>query len=98
MVKDLPDPIGKSLMPMEGIELVYNRELCTLCGACIKNKCFVDALSMERDGMTIDKTKCRICGRCVDSCNHDGLTILMDSDTVKRSIEHVEKLVDVNIK
>jgi len=98
MAKDLPDHIGNSLMPMEGIELVYNKEFCTLCRACTKEKCFVDALSMENGEIKIDKERCRICGRCVDSCKYNGLSILMDSDTVERSLEHVEKLVDVKIK
>lgn len=98
MAKDLPNHIGNSLMPMEGIELVYNQEFCTLCGACAKDKCFVDALSMENGKIKIDNTRCRICGRCVDSCEHNGLSILMDSDAVSRSLEHVEKLVNVKIK
>lgn len=98
MAKDLPNHIGNSLMPMEGIELVYNQEFCTLCGACAEDKCFVDALSMENGKIKIDNTRCRICGRCVDSCEHNGLSILMDSDAVSRSLEHVEKLVNVKIK
>jgi ferredoxin len=98
MAKDLPEHIGSSLMPMDGIELIYNPEFCILCGACTKKECFVDAIRMENGNIQIDKTKCRKCGRCVDSCDHNGLTILMDSDTIERSLEQVEKLVDVKIK
>lgn len=95
MATYLPEHIGSSLMPMDGIELVYNQDFCTLCGACTKDECFVHAITMDSDGVTIDKKRCRKCGRCVDSCSHGGLTISMDSDTVNRSLEHVEKLVDV---
>jgi len=98
MAKDLPDHIGNNLMPMEGIELVYDQEFCTLCRECTKDKCFVDAISMENGRIKIDKTRCRICGRCVDSCEHNALSILMDSNTVRCSLEHVEKLVDVKTK
>ncbi len=97
MAPELPEHIGNSLMPMDGIELVYNRDFCTLCGACTKDECFVHAITMDTDGVTIDRKRCRKCGRCVDSCSLGGLTISMDSDTVNRSLEHVEKLVDVNM-
>ncbi|MTK64104.1 MAG: 4Fe-4S ferredoxin [Methanobacterium sp.] len=97
MAPYLPEQIGNSLMPMEGIELVYNPKFCTLCGACTREKCFVHAITMETDGINIDKVRCKKCGRCVDSCKYNGLTISMDSDTINRSIEHVEKLVDVKL-
>ena len=95
MVPELPNNIGRSLTPMEGVELDYNPENCTLCGSCAAGTCFVDAIEITERGVEIDTEKCRKCGRCVNICNNNSLSILMHSEAVKSSIERVEKLVDV---
>jgi ferredoxin len=38
---------------------------------------------------------CRICGRCAEICENQAITILMEQDSVERSIKRVEKLVDI---
>ena len=95
MIHELPDNIGKSLTPMEGVEIEYNPENCIICGSCVTGICFVDAITITDHGVEIDTEKCRKCGRCVNICNNNSLTISMNSDAVNNSIERVEKLVDV---
>ncbi len=49
-----------------------------------------------KDGKAvIDKKDCRICGRCVEICDNNAITVLMNSNAVDCSIERIEKLVDV---
>ena len=43
----------------------------------------------------IDNKMCRVCGRCTEICSNDALTVYISSDAVDRSVERVEKLVDV---
>jgi ferredoxin len=95
MVPELPKNIGRSLTPMNGIEIAYNIENCTNCGRCTSGTCFVEAITIQNSGIEIDTIKCKKCGRCADVCTNDALTVLISLDAVKNSIERVEKLVDV---
>jgi ferredoxin len=95
MVTELPDDISKCLTPMEGAELKYNRELCIGCGNCSYDICFVNAITIHDKKAVIDNDMCRVCGRCAEICTNDALTVCISSDAVDRSVERVEKLVDV---
>ena len=94
MVTELPEDIGNSLTPMIGVEIEYNNESCTGCGKCL-NSCFVNAMSLDDGRVEIDLKKCRSCGRCAEICKNNAIRILMTPEAVNRSIERVEKLVDV---
>jgi ferredoxin len=94
MVTELPEDIGNSLTPMIGVEIEYNNERCTGCGKCL-NSCFVNAMSLDDGRVEIDLKKCRSCGRCAEICKNNAIRILMTPEAVNRSIERVEKLVDV---
>lgn len=45
---------------------VIDKDLCTVCGACI-DECPVDAIS-EGDVYVIDGDECTDCAACVDVC------------------------------
>jgi ferredoxin len=94
MVTELPEDIGNSLTPMIGVEMEYNHERCTVCGKCL-NSCFVNAISLDDGRIEIDLKKCRSCGRCAEICKSNAIRILISPEAVNRSIERVEKLVDV---
>jgi len=52
-------------------------------------------MSMDDGRVVIDLKKCRSCGRCAEICKNNAIRILMTPEAVNRSIERVEKLVDV---
>jgi ferredoxin len=94
MAPELPEDIGKSFSSMEGVEIIFNQDLCNNCGLCARGICFVDAIT--RDDITKrNSDKCRICGRCVEICPQNALTIKIKDDALQRSIERVNPLVDL---
>ncbi len=95
MVTELPEDIAKCLTPMEGAEIIYNTELCIGCGNCADGICFVNAITIHDKKAVIDNKMCRVCGRCTEICSNGALTVYISSDAVDRSVERVEKLVDV---
>ena len=94
MAPDFPDNISKGLKPMIGVEIEYNHEICTGCGKCL-DSCFVNAIKLDGERVEIDYKRCRSCGRCAEICKNNAINILMTTEAVNRSIERVEKLVDV---
>lgn len=95
MATELPENIGKNLTPMTGVNLEFNPEICTGCGRCTEDICFVDAIHVADGKAVVDKDKCRVCGRCAETCPKGALVVKISDDAVKRSIERVEGLVDV---
>jgi ferredoxin len=95
MAPDLPEDLGKSIRPMEGVFLYFEEKLCTGCGNCTQGSCFVDAVTLVDGKTVIDREKCRVCGRCVELCPAGAISITMSEDAVDRSVENLEPLVDV---
>ena len=95
MATELPENIGKNLTPMTGVNLEFNPEICTVCGKCTEDICFVDAIHIKNGKAAVDEDKCRVCGRCAETCPKGALAVKISDDAVKRSIERVEGLVDV---
>jgi len=95
MATELPENIGKNLTPMTGVNLEFNPEICTVCGKCTEDICFVDAIHIKNGKAAEDEDKCRVCGRCAETCPKGALAVKISDDAVKRSIERVEGLVDV---
>ena len=96
MTPDLPEGIGKSFSKMDGVELKLDKTICSGCGKCMKDICFVEAISVEDGKANIDMIKCRCCGRCAEICSTGALTIHMEESGIKNSIERVESLIDLN--
>ncbi|WJI08769.1 4Fe-4S ferredoxin [Methanobacterium sp. CWC-01] len=95
MASDLPEDLGKSIRPMEGVVLEFKPDLCTGCGNCTQGSCFVNALTMVDGKLEIDREKCRVCGRCAEICSAGAISIKMGENAIRRSVESVETLVDV---
>ena len=95
MATELPENIGKSLTPMTGVNLEFNPEICTGCGKCTEDICFVDAIHVADAKAAVDEDKCRVCGKCAETCPKGALVVKISDDAVKRSVERVEGLVDV---
>lgn len=98
MTPELPQEIRKSFAPMIGAEIIFNQDLCNGCGKCSRNICFLNAITLEDGKAKIDKSICCCCGRCAESCLQDAITIKIEEDAIKRSLQHVEKLVDVELE
>ena len=98
MTPDLPEHIGKSFSKMEGVELNFDKTICVGCGDCMKDICFVEAISIENKKANIDMEKCRCCGRCAEICSSGALKIQMEKNGIKDSIERVESLIDVELE
>lgn len=98
MTPDLPEEMGRSFSPMEGVEITFSLDLCNGCGLCAQDVCFLDAISI-RDGKAMrDNDVCRICGRCVEICPRGAIKIKMSDDAIKSSLSRVQPLVDVELE
>lgn len=91
----LPEELGNSIGPMEGVSINFNPDFCTGCGNCNPNICFVNAISMVDGKAKINEKECRTCGRCAEACLKGAFTVEMTKDAVNRSIKRVKHLVDV---
>jgi ferredoxin len=94
MAPELPESLSEGFTSMEGVEIIFNEELCSGCGLCTKGICFTNAIKLE-DKAKRDQAKCRICGRCAEICPNGAISIVMENDAVKKSVKQIEVLVDV---
>ncbi|MDI6643764.1 MAG: 4Fe-4S binding protein [Methanobacteriaceae archaeon] len=95
MTPKLPENLGRSINPMIGARIEFNNKLCIGCGKCAKkNVCFMELITMDDGKAKIDLEQCRTCGQCVEVCANNAITLDVDNDAIKRSIEKVETLVD----
>ena len=70
----------------EGEKLLYHRQLCTGCGACVALS--HGAIRLEKDGCVIDREACSNLGECADACYYDayervGFTVSAEELAVK---------------
>ena len=52
---------------------------CVRCGRCAA---FCDCHTVDADGHTLDRARCRTCGKCVENCLHDALVLYGRSYTL----------------
>ncbi|MBN1572739.1 MAG: 4Fe-4S binding protein [Deltaproteobacteria bacterium] len=63
----LPREIHESLVPLEGMKIITDRENCVLCGVCA-DECFMGALSIVEGELIRDPDRCKACGLCIAVC------------------------------
>jgi ferredoxin len=86
--------IGSKVQKMSGVTLKIT-ERCIGCGTCMQGICFVDAIHLVDKHAKITE-ECRGCGRCVEICPQNAIELTIDDkEFVKKSIEQIEKLIDV---
>jgi ferredoxin len=86
--------IGSKVQKMPGVEIKVT-DKCIGCGTCSKGICFVDAIHIENNRAVISED-CKGCGRCVEICPQNAITLtIKDNDYVKKSIEQIDKIIDV---
>ena len=62
---------------------------CVRCGRCAA---FCDCHTVDADGHTLDRARCRACGKCVENCLHDALVLYGKAYTLDEMLE--EALLD----
>lgn len=65
--KYLPTEIADRLVRLEGLKILTDDEMCTLCGICVE-ECFMGALTIKDRTLDRYEALCKGCGRCVTVC------------------------------
>lgn len=75
----------------EETELMVMPNRCIRCYSCI-SACPRDALTRERSGaVSLNRTKCDPCGRCIEVCFSDALQLVGRDATVDEVVAEVER-------
>ncbi|MFX1567855.1 MAG: DUF362 domain-containing protein [Promethearchaeota archaeon] len=94
MVSIVAPKIGSKIKKMPGVKVEVT-DKCIGCGTCIKGICFVNAIEL-RDKKAFISNECRGCGRCVEVCPQKAIEIRFeDTNFVKKTIERIDKIIDV---
>mgnify|MGYP006296678221 CR=1 FL=1 len=89
----LSPQIGSKVVKMPGVQVKVT-DKCIGCGTC-QDVCFVKAISII-DKRAVISDQCRGCGRCVNVCPQQAIELnINDPHFVRRSIERIDKLVDL---
>lgn len=90
----LTPKIGLKIKKMPGVNIRVT-DKCIGCGICTKGVCFVNAIEIIGNHVAINE-ECRGCGRCVEICPQKAIDLIIeDSQFVKKSIEKIDKVIDV---
>ncbi|HEY9075239.1 MAG TPA: 4Fe-4S binding protein [Anaerolineaceae bacterium] len=92
----LAPEIGRKISRMPGVTVEVNPEVCIGCGTCEESKvCFADAIHVV-DGIAQISPDCRGCGRCVETCPAEAITLTVSNDAyIQETIHRIEGKVDV---
>ncbi len=87
--------ISAKVQRMPGVRVAVDTMLCAGCGTCTQGVCFVEAIQLV-EGSAYINGDCRGCGRCVEICPNEAITLTVEGDTfVDESIRRLALLVDV---
>jgi pyruvate formate lyase activating enzyme len=71
-------------------EITHNDSLCNKCMRCI-DVCEPKAISVDSEGVHIDRKLCTNCGKCVEVCIPQALKIFGEEMSVEEVLQEVEK-------
>jgi pyruvate formate lyase activating enzyme len=74
-------------------EVTYRYTSCKRCGTCV-GVCPEHAVTLDDDGVHIDRKKCTVCGECVRNCLPEALQISGKKMTVDEVFKVVKKDAD----
>lgn len=90
----LDEPLRDRITRMPGVQVCVTDD-CVGCGACTRDVCFVDAISMQ-DGRAQIGESCVGCGRCVDVCPQHAIKLSgVNGEFVDQAIARISPSVDV---
>lgn len=73
------------------VELQYERTKCVVdCCECIR-MCKNEAVSKHGGQISIDRSKCAVCGKCAQSCYRRALTVVGEKVSVEEVVNEVER-------
>ncbi|MGV9169887.1 MAG: DUF362 domain-containing protein [Promethearchaeia archaeon] len=85
--------ISRKVARIEGVNVTVT-DVCTGCGMCVDDVCFVDAIRLK-DGKAIISDACRGCGRCVEVCPQNAISLsIEDENFVNHTVRKLEQIVD----
>ena len=94
VLPDMPEEISVKVSGMPGVNVKVT-DRCVGCGTCTQEVCFVDAIHLV-DGAAVIGVDCRGCGRCVEVCPEQAITLtLEDTAYVEQTVERISNLVSV---
>jgi ferredoxin len=87
--------LDQAFKKLPGVTVRVDPEKCDGCTVCVDN-CFVSAIAMN-DGKALIGNDCKGCGRCVEICPRDAITLkLEDEDKLLRQIEdRIRQVADI---
>lgn len=95
IVPNVTPLIGDKITALPGAEVGVNGD-CTGCELCLEEGCFADALQPVDGRMTVTAA-CRACGRCVEICPEDAITLTMNGqEGLDVVVERISRLVDLS--
>jgi uncharacterized Fe-S center protein len=80
--------IGKFEMH-SSVAPTYENKLCEKCGVCV-GVCAQSAITLGKDGITLDGEKCVGCGECVVACPYGALKITWNEGAASVQERYVE--------
>ncbi len=87
------DQMNGMMVPIEGISIKVNPNVCEGCGTCIET-CIFEAISIK-DGKATHNDACRGCGRCARYCPNNAVTLTIDNPNFKSDMDdRVSSYVD----
>ena len=95
ILPDINPEISAKVNRLPGLTVTVS-DRCVGCGMCVKDVCFVNAITIKDKQASIDQGLCRGCGRCADICPKGAIEmVLEDAAYASRMIQQLEKVVDV---
>ncbi|MFX1312958.1 MAG: DUF362 domain-containing protein, partial [Promethearchaeota archaeon] len=91
----LAPKIGSKIKKMSGV-VVRVTDKCIGCKTCLKDICFVNAISLK-DNHAVISEQCRGCGRCVTICPQNAIELTINEDHyIEKSIQEIDKILDIS--
>lgn len=87
--------LDKAYKKLPGISIEVDPELCTGCGIC-EDSCFVSEMKIV-DGVAKVGDGCKACGRCLEVCPENAISLRMDSldILIDRMMERINAVADI---
>lgn len=71
-------------------EVAHNNVFCDKCGRCL-DVCEIGAISLDDNGVKIDRRSCTNCGKCVDVCTRGALRFYGKEMTVEEVFQEIKR-------